>query len=337
MVGALERKSSKAFFPIAALLACLAVGAAMPAANAQDYPAKPVHVIVPHPAGTIADIIARAVTQSLSETLGQPFIVDNRGGAEGIIGAEACSKAAPDGYNLCSTDSLVISGNPVLRSKLPYDPRRDLTPVAHFGFLSSVVIVQPSLPVNSMSELLELAKSKPGAITWGSWGLTSISNMYIEWLKHSKGISFLNVPYKSAMHAAQGVLGGQVQVALWTVGAVKPRMKSGQLKALAVVGDVRSAILPELPTVKEAGIDIDIRSWFGLFAPAGTPPEMVRKLNAAVAKAIRDPAFREKYFNRMGFEPAAPAGGSVEEFAAFLATDRQTYEKVFKTAGVKAE
>ena len=199
------------------------------------------------------------------------------------------------------------------------------------------ILAKPSLPVNSMSELLELARSKPGTITWGSWGLTSISNLYIEWLKNAKGISFYNVPYKSAMHAAQGVLGGEVQVALWTVGAVAPRLKSGQLKALAVVGDVRSAIMPELPTVKDAGIDIDIRSWFGMFAPAGTPQEIVQSLNAAVAKALHDAAFTKKFFAPMGFEPVAPAGGSVEEFAAFLKADRETYERVFRIAGVKGE
>ena len=327
----------KAFFHIVVLLSCLALGAMPPAANAQGYPSKPVRVIVPHPAGTIVDIIARVMTQSLSQTLGQPFVVDNRGGAEGIIGTEASTKAAPDGYTLCITDSLVISGNPVIRSKLPYDPRRDLAPIAHFGFLSSVVIVQPELPVSSMSELLDLAKSKPGSITWGSWGLTSISNLYIEWLKNAKGISFYNVPYKSAMHAAQGVLAGQVQVALWAVGAVAPLRKAGKLKALAVVGDVRSTIMPELPTVKDAGIDITIRAWFGMFAPAGTPQEMVQSLNAAVAKALHDPAFKEKFLAPLGFEPVAPAGGSVEQFAAFLKADRETFERVFKTAGVKGE
>ncbi len=322
------------------LLGCLALLAAtlaMPAAHGQGYPAKPVRVIEPHPAGSILDNLARAFTQNLSQSFGQPFVVENRAGAEGMIGMEACVKAPADGYTLCITDSLVISLNPVVRAKLPYDPPRDLAPIGHFGFLNSAVIVQPSLPVNSMSELLELAKAKPGVITWGTWGVTSLSNLYIEWLKNARGISFYNVPYKGAVLAAQGVLGGQVQVALWGVGAVAPLAKAGKLKALAVVGETRSLVMPQLPTLKESGIDPVLRAWFGLFAPAGTPADIVQRLNAAVAKAMADPGFRERFLLSQGFEIAPPAGGSVGDFGAFLRSDRAMYEQLVKVTGVKAE
>lgn len=320
----------------AAVLVLLGALAAAPAYS-QGYPSKPVRVIEPHPAGSILDNLARAYTQVLSQALGQPFVIENRVGGDGIIGAEACARAAPDGYTLCITDSLVISVNPVIRARLPYDPRRDFAPVGQFGSLTSVLIVQPSLPVNSVSELVELARSKPGAITWGSWGLNSLSHLYIEWLKKVKGVSFYDVPYKGAIQAAQALLGGQVQVALWGVATVAPLAKSGKVKPLAVTGDTRIAIMPELPTFKEAGIDLVLRAWFGMFAPAGTPAAVVQRLNREIARAVSDAQFREKFLTSQGFAASPPVGGTPEQFAAFLATEREMYESVVKLTGVKEE
>jgi tripartite-type tricarboxylate transporter receptor subunit TctC len=306
-------------------------------AGAQAYPAKPVRIIEPHPAGSILDNAFRGVAQTLTQALGQPFVIDNRAGAEGIIGAEACAKAPADGYSLCATDALVISLAPVVRAKLPYDPPRDFTPVVHLGALASVVAVNPAVAANNMGELLELARQKPGTITWGSWGTSSLSNIYIEWLKNAKGIRFLNVPYKSALQAYQATLAGETQVAMFGAGSALPFLKAGKVRALAVNGELRSAIVPDLASFKELGIDVYFRPWFGMLAPAATPREIVQRLNAVVGKAVADAQFREKFLLAQGLENIPPAGAPPEQFAAFLKTERALLENVVRVAGIKEE
>jgi tripartite-type tricarboxylate transporter receptor subunit TctC len=319
------------------LVAGAALAAVVSAAHAQSYPSKPVRIIEPHPAGSILDNAFRGVAQTLTQQLGQPFVIDNRAGAEGIIGAEACAKASADGYSLCATDALVVSLAPVVRSKLPYDPLRDFTPVVHLGALASVVAVHPSVAAKTMDELLELARQKPGSVSWGSWGTSSISNIYIEWLKQAKGISFLNVPYKSALQAYQATLAGETHVAMFGAGSAVPFVKSGKVRALAVNGDTRSAIVPDLPSFKEAGIDVYFRPWFGLLAPTGTPREVIDRLNGVVSKAIADPQFREKFLLAQGLENTAPAGAPADQFAAHLKNERAQLENVIRAAGIRQE
>jgi tripartite-type tricarboxylate transporter receptor subunit TctC len=319
----------------AARMGLLAGLAACAGAYAQNYPTKPVRIIEPHQAGSVIDNVTRGVAQALTQGLGQPFVIENRFGAEGMIGAEACAKAAPDGYSLCVTDSLVVSLNPVIRTKLTYDPPREFAPVVHIGFLSSAVVAHPSLPVNSMVELIALAKSKPGAITWGSWGLTSLSTIYIEWLKNAKGISFYNVPYKSALQSTQAVLAGEINVSVFGASPAVPLAKAGKLKVLATNGEVRSSLNPDVPSFKEAGIDVFIRAWFGMFAPMGTPREMIQRVNAVAGKAISDPQFREKFLASQGVEFAPPAGASADQFASFFKADREMCERVVAVAGLK--
>ena len=322
----------------ASLLAGLALCTAFTATAAeQTYPTKPVKVIEPHPPGSILDIAVRGVTDALGQGLGQPFVVENRVGAEGMIGAEACAKAAPDGYTLCATDALVISLNPIIRSKLPYNPSRDFLPIVQFGFVSSAVVVNPSVSANSIAELLEQAKARPGSVSWGSWGTSSLSNIYIEWIRHAKGITFLNVPYKSALQSAQAAVAGEVQVAVFGIGASQPLIKAGKLKALAVTGDQRSMIMPSLPSFKEAGIDAIFRPWFGMLAPAGTPSEAIQRVNAVAAKALANPAFRDKFLTAGGVEFLPPAGGTPEQFSAFLKNERDTCEALVKLPGIKEE
>lgn len=306
-------------------------------AQAQSYPTKPVRIIRPHPPGAPGDTNTRGIAQALSQTLGQSFVIENRVGGEGIIGAEACARAAPDGYTLCGTDSYVISLNPTLRAKLPYDPLRDFAPVVHQGFLDAALLVHPSVPANSLNELLELAKSRRETMSWASWGLSSSSHLFIEWLKNARGIAFYNVPYKSATQAVQGLVGGQVQVAIYGAGLALPMVKAGKLRALAVTGDRRSSLLPNLPSFREAGFDIWIRAWYGIFAPMGTSKEIVQRLNAEIVKVQADLAFRDKFMAAIGLEHAAPAGATPEEFAAFLKTDREMYSRLVRTAGIKPE
>jgi tripartite-type tricarboxylate transporter receptor subunit TctC len=317
------------------LLVCLLAGPLLPAtALAQNYPTKPVRVIVTFPPGSVLEAPIRAISQRLNEVLGQPFVIENRPGAEGIIGADAFARAAPDGYTLCLTDSLNISFNPVIRSKLPYDPR-DFAPVIHVGSLASAVVVNPSVPAKSMSELLELARSKPGVLTWGTFGITSPAHILVVWLKKARGIDFLDVPYKSAMQSSQAAMTGEVQVATFGAGTVLPQVKAGKLKALAVNGDARTALMPDVPSFKELGIDVVPRAWFGIFAPGGTPRPVVQRLNSLIAQALADAQFAEKYVKSQGLELVPPAGATPDQFAAFIRNERETFEKVVELTGIR--
>jgi tripartite-type tricarboxylate transporter receptor subunit TctC len=319
------------------LAALLAVSALAPAElTAQAFPAKPARILVGTPAGGPGDVIGRAAAQVLGAALSQPFVVENRVGADGMIAGEACARAAPDAYTLCLADSFAVSLNPVMRADMQYDPARDLTPVAHFGFLGAAIFASPSLPASSMRELFELARAKPGSISWGSFGLASSSRLYIEWLK-KRGIVFYDVPYKAASQAWQALLAGEVQLAVFAAGAGAPFMKSGKVKALAINTPRRSAHMPNVPTFEEAGMEVNILTWFALFAPASTPREIVERLNAALAPLVRDAALRDKYLTPLGIEIDAPAGASPKAIAAFVARERERYAAIVKVTGVKAE
>jgi tripartite-type tricarboxylate transporter receptor subunit TctC len=319
------------------MLAALAGLCAVQQAMAQGYPSKPIRLIRPHPAGGPSDVTMRALGQILSETLGQPIVVENRVGAEGIIGAEACIRAPADGYTLCGTDSWVLSLNPVVRLKLPYEPLRDFAPIAHLGFMDSAMLVQPSMPVKSIAELVEYARARPGQVTFGSWGPGGASYIYIQWLKNAKGALFLDVPYKSAGQAVQGVVAGQVQVATYSLGLALPMVKAGKLKALAMTGEKRSSLAPQLPTFKESGMEMSLRTWYGILAPVGAPGDIVQRLNAEITRIQAQPEFKEKYVTAIGIELVPPAGGTPAEFAAFMRADREMYANIVKTAGIKPE
>jgi len=318
----------------ALLLFLLAVLAAP--AHAQGYPAKAMRVLVGTPAGGPGDVTARAAAQVLGDALGRAFVVENRVGADGMIAGEACARAVPDGHTLCLADSFAVALNPVMRADMPYDPARDLTPVAHFGFLGAAIFASPSLPASSIRELFELARAKPGAISWGSFGLASSSHLYIEWLK-KRGIVFYDVPYKAASQAWQALLAGEVQLAVFAAGAGAPLMKSGKVKALAINTSRRSSHMPDVPTFEEAGMEVNILTWFALFAPAGVPREIVERLNAALAPLVRDAALRDKHLTPLGIEIDAPAGASPEAIAAFVKSERERYASIVKVAGAKAE
>ena len=301
---------------------------------AQGYPSRPIRVIQPLGVGSPGDLVSRAIAQSLSQTLGQPAVVENRVGANGIIGMEACAKAAPDGYTICVPSFSQVTMNPVIYSKLPYDPLRDLAPVINIGVINSSVVVNASVPVNSLRELFDLAKSnKPGALNWGSWGVGSFPHLYLAWLQNATGTSFTHVPYKTIDQVVNALVAGDVQVSLNTPGLMQPLVKAGRVKVLAVVGRRRSPLL-DAPTLKEAGFDPPILSWVGVFVPAGTPREIVQRLNTEIGKLLADPKFVERVLTPVSIDPV---GGSAEEFGAFLKTDRENAEKVAKLANLKTE
>jgi tripartite-type tricarboxylate transporter receptor subunit TctC len=318
---------------IVAALLVAAAGTALP----QPYPAKPIRIVRPHPAGASGDIQARGISQALSQQYGQPFVVENRVGGDGIIGADACAKSPADGYTICSTDSAVITVNAVVRASLPYDPLRDFTPVIHLGFGNSFLLLHPSVPARSVKELVELARAKPNAFAWGTAGPSSAGHFYSEYFRNALGSAFLNVPYKTNTQAMQAAIAGEVQVVAYQIGLAQPMVEAGKLRALASAGIERSPFAPDLPSFRESGVDVSISPWWGWFVPAGTSRAVVQRLNTDIAKLYADAAFKEKYATALAFELVGPALKSSEDFAAFLKTDRDSYARIAKLAGVKPQ
>lgn len=319
---------------VIALLAFLASMLIMPAANAQRYPSRPIRMIQPLGAGTPGDIASRAIAQSLSQTLGQPVVVENRVGANGLIAMEVCVNAPPDGYTLCVPSASQISINPFVYPKLPYDARHGFEPIILVGLIKSSILANPSLPAKSMGELIQLAKSRPGALNWGTWGVGSLTHLYLAWVQSKFGVSFNHVPYKTIGEAMKALIAGEVQVMQNTPGLVHSLANAGRLRVLAVTGDKRSTFFPEVPSFKELGYDLQFESWIGVFAPKNTPKEIVQLLNTEIGKLIVDATFSERVL-----KPAAidPSGGSPEEFVEFLKSDRETAAMLAKIANLRSE
>lgn len=301
--------------------------------HAQGYPIKPIRIIQPAPPGGPSDVQIRAITPLLMQTLGQPFIIENRPGGDGIISAEACAKAQADGYTLCLTQAAVIVGNPLLHSKLPYDPETQFAPIIQMGVFTSALMVHPSVPAHNVQELIALAKKKPDTVTWGTASATPTTSesLYIEWFKRTQDVRFLGVPYKINTQAMNGAVAGEVQVVLYAIGQSARLAKSGQLRTIAIIDDKRSSYLPDTPTLREQGIDLLIRSWFGLFGRVGMPEEGIRRLNAEIRKIQSDAEFREKFSSAVGlnFTPNSP-----EEFAAFIRNERVNMQKLYALVGL---
>jgi tripartite-type tricarboxylate transporter receptor subunit TctC len=312
----------------------LACALAACAAHAQGYPSRPVKMIVPFPAGTLPDIIARALNQSLVATWGQPIVVENRPGANGNIGMDACAKSVPDGYTICFPTGVILSLNPFAYASMPFDPQ-ELVPVVHVGTLDQAIAASTSLPVRSVRELVEYAKSKPGTVTWGSLGSGSTAHLYMEWLRAKTGASFVHVPYKGSPEVMQAMAAGDVMVATLTPTFVMPNVKAGKARVLAVVsGRKRSPLMPEVPTMAEQGYELDFRNWLALYLPRGTPQEFARRWNAEVNRLLADPQIEERYFAP---QAVTPAGGSPEDLAAFARAARQAGAELAKIANLKLD
>jgi tripartite-type tricarboxylate transporter receptor subunit TctC len=320
--------------PTLRIAAAFACALTICAAHAQTYPSRPIKMIVPFPAGTLPDIIARALNQSLVQTWGQPIIVENRAGANGNIGMDACAKAVPDGYTICFPTGVILSLNPFAYSNMPFDPQ-ELVPVVHVGTLDQAIAASTSLPARSVRELVEYAKSKPGTVTWGSLGSGSTAHLYMEWLRAKTGASFVHVPYKGSPDVMQAMAAGDVMVATLTPTFVMPNVKAGKARVLAVVsGKKRSPLMPDVPTMAEQGYELDFRNWLALYFPRGTPEEFARRWNAEVNKLLADPKIGERYFAP---QAVTPAGGSPEDLAAFARAARQAGAELAKIANLKLD
>jgi len=306
------------------------------AAHAQaPYPNHPVRIVVPFPAGGTTDILAREVAQRLTQTLGQSFVVDNRPGAGGNIGADIVAKAAPDGYTLLMGTVGTHAINASLYSKMPYDHVKDFVPVILVAGVPNVLEINPSLPVNSVQELIAYAKANPGKLNFASSGSGTSIHMSGELFKALAGVQMTHVPYKGSAPALADLAGGQVQLMFDNLPSSLALIKAGKLKPLAVTSLVRSSALPDVPTVAEAGVPgFEASSWFGLLAPAGTPKEIVAKINAEVAKWLATPEAKEKL---AGQGAIASSGLTPEDFARHIAAETTKWAKVVKDSGARVD
>ena len=301
------------------------------AALAQAWPAKPIRFIVSFPPGGSADIIARTLAQKLSESLGQQVLADNRPGAGGNIGVDLAAKSAPDGCTIVLGAAGAIAINQSLMGSLPYDPQKDLAPIALLATIPIVLAVNPATAAGSVRELIVLAKAKP--LAFASAGNGTAMHLAGELFKLKAGVDLQHVPYKGSGPAVTDLMGGQVPVAFVDLSSALPHIRSGKVRALAVASGKRTITVPEIATIAESGIPgYDAVGWFGLFAPAGTPREIVNKLNAEVQRIMQLPEVRDRAL-AAGAEPAA---GTPEEFAAFIRTEIPKWAEVVKVSGAKA-
>jgi tripartite-type tricarboxylate transporter receptor subunit TctC len=300
-------------------------------ASAQTYPSKPIRLIVPIVPGAVVDALARTIGPQVGDQIGQPVLAENRPGGSSIIGMQACARAAPDGYTLCIAVADSLSYLPHLFKNLPYDPENDFAPIIYLVRGNSMLLANANAPFNSYKEMIAFAKAKPGAINWGTWGAGSIPDMYLQWSKHQMGVDITAVPYKGGGQAIPALIAGEVHVTFMAVGPMMPHIKAGKLKPIAIVGDRRTALLPDVPSLTEERADPGVRSYFGIFAPGKTPKAIVDRLNAEFAKALQTPRLQE--FVRA--QTLDVVGGSAAEFADFLRKDRENAGRVFKAIGVQ--
>ena len=313
------------------ILAIAALSLAMPAgqALAQAFPMKPIRVIVPYAPGGATDIMGRVVAQRLSEILGQQVLVDNR------PGAKAVAKAPADGYTLMFTNDATFVLNPALFATLPYNMARDFVPVATVAYLNLALVVAANLPVNSFAELVAWTKSKSGSISYGSYGVGSQAHLMGEMYKKLYATDMVHVPYKGSAPAVADVIGGQVVFTFPAIPTVQGFIKSGRVKVLAISGEKRSPLLPEVPTFIEVGAkDMDIGAWYGFFAPAGTPREVVARLNAAVATMLTNQEFVDKQLAPQGM---LPMNLSTEQVASLMRSESERMTRIVRLSGAKVE
>jgi tripartite-type tricarboxylate transporter receptor subunit TctC len=315
---------------ISALCVCLFAAAA----HAQGYPNKPIKIVVPYAPGGLPDTMARVLAAKLAEPLGQQVVVENVGGAGGINGVEQVVKAQPDGYTLLIADVGQIAINPHIFSKLPYQPLKDLAPVSLIGTSPLYLVAHPSVPVNSLKELVALAKAQPGKLNYGSSGIGSIHHLSTEALKAGFGIDIVHVPYKGTGQSVPALLGGQVALLYSALPSIAGHLKDGKVKMLAISTLKRSPQTPDVPTVEESGIPgYDIVAEIGLLAPANTPREVINRLSAESAKAVKQPDVVQR-FATLGIDPV---GSTPEAYAAINKADYEKYAKLVKTSGAKIE
>ncbi len=302
-------------------------------AVSQEFPSRPIRMIVPYPPGGGTDTAARPIAQKMTESLGQAVIVDNRPGASEVIGTEAAARAAPDGYTLLLTTN-AFAINPSLQPKLPYDPARDFTPVSPLVTTPFMLVANPRLPVKSVVELVELAKAQPGKLNFASLGNGTPHHLAMEWLKLLAGVDIVAVPYKGVGPGLAAVMAGEVELMFTGLTAGLVQVNGGKVRALAVSTARRAPAAPDVPTIAEAGYpEYEALAWYGILAPAGTPAPVISRLNAEFAKALNAPDIRER-FAKIGVDPAP---GSPADLLAMIRKETELWARVIKATGTKPQ
>jgi len=309
-------------------LACLCA----PAAQAQDFPNRPIRIVIAFPPGGPTDFIGRLIVEHMTQTLGQRVFIENKPGANGTLGGETVAKSDPDGYTLFLTTVGAVAVSPHIYTNMPYDPLRDFAPVVEVVSNTTVLVVGPKLGIKTVKELVALAKEKPGAISFASTGVGSTPHLAQEQLAAAAGVKFLHVPYRGAAPAVTDLLAGQVQVLAADVPVLIAHIKAGTIIPIGAAADKRNPILTDVPTLAEQGYpNTDASNWYGLLAPAKTPPAVIGKLNAAVNAALKDPATRDKIVA----SGAIPVGGTPEAFGAVLKAEYDKWGRVVRERGIK--
>ena len=316
----------------AILVACAA--AMFGSVHAADYPERPIRLVAPYAAGGLTDILARSLAQELSNRVGQPVIVENRAGAGGIIGAEFVAKAPPDGYTLAILSQGLASVNPSLYPNLPYNIQRDFTPISLVAKFSMVLVGHPGRPPESAAQMIDQARKNPGTLTYGSAGNTSTAHLTMAMLNDVTGTRMLHVPFKGESPAFTELVGGRIDSIFATVGGALPLIQGGKLRAIAVADKVRNSQLPDVPTLREAGVkDFEVFGWYAVLAPANVPPEVVRRLGKELMVIGKDPAFQKAMIAR-GIEVV---GSTPDEAARVIREETTRWGNIIKKAGIKVD
>jgi tripartite-type tricarboxylate transporter receptor subunit TctC len=304
------------------------------AAQAQTYPDRPIRLIAPFPAGGLADVLARAVGDQMTKSLGQTVVVENRAGAGGNTGALAVATAAPDGYTLLMSSAGILTANPFLYSKMPFNAETAFIPISNVAEMSMILVVHPKVEAKTLQEFVALAKARPGKLNFGSPGIGATGHLGLAMFMHAAGVKIAHVPYRGAAPAVQDLLAGQIDGVVDNPPTVISHIQSGKLRPLAVAAKSRMPLLPNVPTAAEGGVaNYEASSWFGIAAPAGTPPAIVERLHKEIAAAVRNPVMQER-FAKTG---ARLVGNSPQQFATQIRDERKRWGEIIKAAGIKAE
>jgi len=302
---------------------------------AHAWPVKPVRIVVAYPPGGGIDVMARQIADKLTPSWGQPVVVENRPGANTIVATDAVARSGTDGHTILMTTDATFSINPHLYAKLPYDAQRDFIPVTMLVLLHQFLVAHPSLPANTLPELIALAKSKPGSINYASYGSGSQPHLAGEMLKNKAGINLVHVPYKGISLAVPAVIAGEVQLTFAGIATSTPQLKAGRIKAIAIGGPQRSPLFPEVPTFTELGYpEVETHAWFGLFVPAGSPKEAVARIYRDTKKILDESDFRQKQLIDKGYQVV---GNSPDEFVNYLKKDSESRGRAVRISGAKAE
>jgi tripartite-type tricarboxylate transporter receptor subunit TctC len=316
----------------AILIAALAMGTSY--AQAQTYPAKPVRIVLGFPPATTVDVLVRPLAQKLGESLGQQFVVENRPGATGLIANEAVARAAPDGYMLLGAPGSSLTSGPQMHAKPPFDALRDFAPIVQIGAFGYVFIAHPGVPAGSVRQLIALARARPGFLTYGSSGIGSGFHLAGELFTSMAKVNMLHVPYKGGTAAMNDMLAGRIDVMFYSLAVAQPQIRAGKLRALGVTGARRDMLLPDVPTLDEAGLKgYEMSGWHGLLAPAGTPAPILERLNAEIMRLLHTPDMKQLWA-RQGMDTPST---TTAQFAAVIKSDYEKYARLIKAAGIKPQ